>query len=661
MADRLRGAPSARLGHKGLAVTFNAAGIGELWQSIAAGSHPIFHDSLPAAELDKIIPGESARILDAADLAMRGQVDLLGSGPRALDHKIDWHTDFKNNVTWPPAFFRDIDILKPGSVCDVKVPWELSRLQWAIPVAQAYQLTGDGKYAVFVRELISDWIAANPYARSVNWAVAMEAAMRIFAWTWLFHVFKGSTAWRDEPFQAQFLCSLYDHADFCERYLEDFGINGNHLTADAAALVFAGEFFCDGDRAILWEQKGWRILVQEMFRQVHPDGVDFEGSASYHRMVAELFLWPALYRRVNGKGAPETYLQRLRLMGEFTGAYTRDNGLSPLWGDADDGRAYIFGAQPFADHSYLPLLISMSLGGPLSSNVSAAAGAELVWGLGPEAAQAALDVVPQHPKSEAFPAGGVYVMRGEGDTVFIDCGPVGYGGRGGHGHNDCLSFEAALNGVDLITDSGSFVYSQSPKWRNLFRSTASHSIPMIDGAEQNRFVSDDELFALHDDAAPLATLWRTGEEADVFIGSHAGYQRFSRPVTPIRTIVLNKLTHGLLVADRFDGEGRHDTLIPYHFAPGFALSPDKDQQWRVVSAAAAFIVYVLEAGDWMAEVGEGWVSPSYGLKEARQKLMFGRQGELKPLTIAIWPEAYVPADKESWIKEMLENAAEDRV
>ncbi len=662
LTDRLRGAPSAQLGPRGLAVTFDATGIDELWQRIAMGSHPVFHDSLPAAELDKIIPGESARILDAAEQAMRGQVDLLGSGPRALGDRIDWYTDFKNDVTWPPAFFRDIDILKPGTVCDVKVPWDLSRLQWAIPVAQAYQLTGDDTYAVFVRDLIGDWITANPYARSVNWAVAMEAAMRVFTWTWFFHVFKGSTAWRDEQFQTQFLCGLYDHAVFCERYLEDFGINGNHLTADAAALVFAGEFFEKGDRAILWEQRGWRILVQENFRQVHPDGVDFEGSASYHRMVAELFLWPALYRRVNGKGAPETYLQRVRLMGEFARAYTRDNGLSPLWGDADDGRAYIFGVQPFADHSYLPLLVSKSLGGSSSSSssVSTTARVELIWGLGPERAGAALDAGPHQPFTTAFPAGGVYVMRGEGDWVFIDCGPVGYGGRGGHGHNDCLSFEAALNGVDLITDSGSFVYSESREWRNLFRSTASHSTPMIDGAEQNRFVSEDELFALHDDAAPLVNQWRTGDGLDVFTGSHTGYQRLGRPVTPVRTLALDKQTHGLLIADRFDGEGSHDVFVPYHFAPGFVASPAKDQQWRVASSDAVFLLYIVEAGDWTADVGEGWVSASYGVKQARQKLMFDRQGELKPLTIAIWPEAHAPADKEAWIREMMAKSAEDQ-
>ena len=67
-------------------------------------------------------------------------------------------------------------------------------------------------------------------------------------------------------------------------------------------------------------------------------------------------------------------------------------------------------------------------------------------------------------------------MAGGGDHVFIDAGPVGMKGRGGHGHNDCLSFEAVLDGVPLIVDSGAYVYTASVEWRNRFRSTAAQLI-----------------------------------------------------------------------------------------------------------------------------------------------------------------------------------------
>ncbi len=48
-------------------------------------------------------------------------------------------------------------------------------------------------------------------------------------------------------------------------------------------------------------------------------------------------------------------------------------------------------------------------------------------------------------------------------------------GRGGHGHNDILSFELFLNGFNVVTDCGAYLYTASREWRNRFRSTAFHN------------------------------------------------------------------------------------------------------------------------------------------------------------------------------------------
>ena len=45
------------------------------------------------------------------------------------------------------------------------------------------------------------------------------------------------------------------------------------------------------------------------------------------------------------------------------------------------------------------------------------------------------------PVSRSFEQSGFYIMANDEDHVFIDCGPVGFSGKGGHGHNDCLSFD----------------------------------------------------------------------------------------------------------------------------------------------------------------------------------------------------------------------------
>jgi hypothetical protein len=140
------------------------------------------------------------------------------------------------------------------------------------------------------------------------------------------------------PQQPQRLRALYLHGDYVARNLERSEVNGNHLTADAAGLVFAGLFFERGE-ARRWAELGWTILTEELPRQVLPDGVDFEASVAYHRLVVELFLLPALYRERLGLSVPTPYRDRLAAAARFTAAYTKPDGSVPFWGDTDDGRA----------------------------------------------------------------------------------------------------------------------------------------------------------------------------------------------------------------------------------------------------------------------------------------------------------------------------------
>ena len=473
-------------------------------------------------------------------------MDLLGSGPLELGQEIDWHKDYKTNLSWPLEYCRSIDYMNPERPSDVKFPWEVSRMQWLIPAGTSLSVNGRRALRAGVRDVIEQWIRSNPYGYGVNWGCTMEVALRILTWTWFFHAFSGSASWSDPQFQQSFLQSLYMHASFTERHLEKSDINGNHYTADAAGLVFAGLFFRQGDDAERWLNLGWQILCDELPRQVFADGVDFEASVPYHRLVLELFLLPALYRQVSGLEVPAVYSGRLRKMGEFTAAYSRTDGSIPLWGDADDGRALPFSQQPINDHRYLLGLLGCSFAPELMKFFSGPR-PEIFWLLGRDAADSLREVpTPEAQSASAkFEDGGFYVMRGERDHVFIDCGPVGLGGRGGHGHSDILSFEAVLDGVHLITDCGAYVYTADYAARNHFRSTASHNTPMIDGQEINRFIASDHLWSLRNDARPQVRCWETSPERDFFCGAHFGYQRLASPVTPVRTIELDKQTHTL--------------------------------------------------------------------------------------------------------------------
>ena len=141
---------------------------------------------------------------------------------------------------------------------------------------------------------------------------------------------------------------------------------------------------------------------------------------------------------------------------------------------------------------------------------------EILWTLGPRAAATIVSEcgTAASVPSAAFPDGGAFVMRNDRDHVYIDCGPVGQGGRGGHGHNDCLSFEALIDGCHLIADCGAYLYTASVEERNNFRSTAYHNTPQIDRAELNRIAYVHRVDADHVSLRPLLRpLVGAGEEA----------------------------------------------------------------------------------------------------------------------------------------------------
>lgn len=632
-ADRFR-APSLgrRFDNRALLAATGSTSVDELWLTLAGRPWPFTRGAQDAAAYERAYPGDRERIEAAADAAAARRVDLLGSGPLELGTPVDWHLDYLSGRRWPLAYARRLEYAELGSPTDVKLPWEISRLQWLVPCGQSYLLTGNEERAHVARDVIDEWIDANPYALGVNWACTMDVALRLITLTWLFHALAHSEAWSETAWRARLLRSIYLHGLFTERNLERSDVNGNHYTADLVGLLAAALFFGDGRDARRWAVFAWGELVREIELQVYPDGVDFEASAAYHRLVGELFLLGALFRRAGGGDAPTRYRERLLAMSTFVRAYTRPDGTAPNWGDADDARALPLGGQPVSDHRHFAAAVAAMCaeGDP---GIDAGDGhAELWWLLGRPAESGTATRPPQ--RSSAFPDGGAYVLRGGTDHVFADCGPVGLAGRGGHGHNDCLSFEAYLDGIPLIVDCGAYTYTRSVEWRNRFRSTASHNTPLVDGEEQNR-IDPQSLWSLADDAAPEVTAWETRGAVTLLRGTHRGYERLARPVRVTRTLALDSDRHVLAVLDELTGAGVHEVTVPFHLAPGVRVVKAEKRAFELGCDGRRFVL--AWHGDWQPSTSTGWYSPSYGVKHEIGRVELRRSGDLADLLTVLAP------------------------
>jgi hypothetical protein len=311
-------------------------------------------------------------------------------------------------------------------------------------------------------------------------------------------------------------------------------------------------------------------------------------------------------------------------MCEFVGAYTKPDGRVPLVGDADDGRVQMLGTQPIGDHRYLLSTAAVTFARPDFKALASRFWEESFWTLGPAGLEAfdRLPVIKIPAVSQAFPHGGFFVLRSDTAHVIVDCAEVGMRGRGGHGHNDILSFELFLNGFNLVSDCGAYLYTASREWRNRFRSTAFHNTVQVDDEEVNRFVGPDALWTLHYDAVPANVSFSAGSRVDRFVGAHRGYERLPDPVTVSREVLLDRQQPVVVVRDSLTGRGVHNLVWRFHLDPDVSARLEGCDVRLTSGQREVWLLPNRTAAAFSASLEEGWVSPRYGVK--------------RPTTVVVW-------------------------
>ncbi len=102
--------------------------------------------------------------------------------------------------------------------------------------------------------------------------------------------------------------------------------------------------------------------------------------------------------------------------------------------------------------------------------------------------------------------------------------------------------------------------------------------------------------------------------------------------------MLDHRSHALTITDAFEGSGRHRIEVPLHLAPGVTASAAGAGRLVLRSGNRVFGLDWDPAGSWALTIGEGRVSPSYGVAVRTVRLVFSREGALTPgLTIRIAP------------------------
>ncbi|HCU53581.1 MAG TPA: heparinase [Gammaproteobacteria bacterium] len=300
------------------------------------------------------------------------------------------------------------------------------------------------------RNLIQRWVSENPPGQGTGWE-PYPTSLRIVNWI--------KWALRGNSLEPEWLHSLTAQVRWLTKRLESH-LLGNHLFANAKALVSAG-FYFKGHEAADWLERGLSILAREFPEQILSDGGHFERSPMYHALATEdvldLINLANTYQLVlpdRWRGFVDTWKESACRMQRWLEAMSHPDGEISFFNDAAIGIAM----KPARLKRYLLNLT------------------------GNDAAKEANSERPTNGQLQMLhlQESGYVRVNDAVSTLLIDAAPVGPDYLPGHAHADTLSFELSVFGQRVIVNGGTSRYGLGEE-REAERGTPAHSTVTIDG------------------------------------------------------------------------------------------------------------------------------------------------------------------------------------
>lgn len=291
---------------------------------------------------------------------------------------IDWQKDFKTGFRWnEKKTYTKQRAYSDGA--DIKLPWELGRLQHLPQLAIAAKRYKVDRAPVYLQEIknqLLDFIASNPPQWGVQWVCTMDVGIRVanivLAWDLAQdnELYRSIYTYEVEKIIAN---SVYDHAKHIVNNLE-YGENltSNHYLSNIVGLLYAASYLNSTPETDTWLAFAVQELFNEFDKQFFLDGSNFEASTSYHRLSTEIMifatakiasldikrlsnydhsLWsgypklqPLNFQQYqlndHGLEIPPLYYKKLASAVKYTQDITKPNGNIIQFGDNDSGRLF---------------------------------------------------------------------------------------------------------------------------------------------------------------------------------------------------------------------------------------------------------------------------------------------------------------------------------
>lgn len=421
--------------------------------------------------------------------------------------------------------------------------------------------------------VIERWINENAPFAGNGWE-PYPVSLRIV--NWIKWVLAGNKPSR------KMAASLYLQGWYLRRKLE-IHLLGNHLFANAKALIFAGLFF-DGSEAELWLNKGLKILSKQIPEQILGDGGHFERSPMYHSIILEDLLDLINIANVYSGMIPSSILEiwcaKSRKMLSALNKQSHPDGEIAFFNDAATGIA----AKPDEIQAY-------------ADRLGVVADEE------------------QDSRVGCLSNTGYYSVRRDNWFLIIDAAPVGPDYLPGHAHADTLSFELSMGKQRVLVNSGTSCYEVGQE-RLRQRQTPAHNTLSVDERDSSEVWSG---FRVARRTRIVNREIKSSEEKDVICAAHNGFERLKSVGLHQRTW---EFSDGeLVISDSVGGSGTHCVRVFFHFHPSLHVKQGGSGQVDIYDDEGDKIVKMKMDERLSISLKDSTYHPEFGLSIPNQVII----------------------------------------
>lgn len=462
---------------------------------------------------------------------------------------------------------RYVDLNSSWEKQEISQLWRynLHYFEYIYPLANNYRSYDDNRYYEKFKEIIESWIKNNKYGSGDAWH-PYTISLRIYNWISGYILFREKIE-KDLDFNREYIDSLFLQYNFLLKNTEK-DVLGNHYFENLKALCIGSIFFkCDRDFKYILNE-----ILKQLDEQILEDGVHFELSPMYHKIIFEDLLKIAYLIKGKTGAIPERIISKLQAMLDFMYSMEISSGVTPLFNDSGDN-------------------VSKDM-------------IELV-----RTAEKYFNIRPNI--KNVFEKSGFYILRKNYIKIIVDSGKICPDYLPAHGHCDALSYELYKEGKPFIVNSGTYKYGEGA-WRDYFRSTKAHNTLVVDNLEQSQYWSS---FRIARRISKCAGGMYTEGELNYFRGKYKNYKGYEH--NRVICFLDNSI---IVVLDRITPppfkKGKIDVKSYIHFIPDIKLN--KQKYWNIEAnneQVANIHVFCDSKGCTVYEnVGSGWYSPQFGAK-----------------------------------------------